>query len=218
MLRLYILTFLYIFLKIYCSIYGVLGPCHSAWASHCGGFSCCRAQASGWGASVVAVYGLSCSAACGILPDQGPNPRTRHWQVDSEPVNHQGSPIPTLLMSHLDLWPVLSLFIIMASCFTDTADDMRFAWANDVRVKGLCANLWVCPLGPLYGSATVFFPSVIRPDSLARGYFFIPDCRSHTIWRNEATQLSIHNDFVIWSENPLLFLGKHIENGNFLLQ
>ena len=29
------------------------------------------------------VHGLSCSAACGIFPDQGSNPCPLHWQVDS---------------------------------------------------------------------------------------------------------------------------------------
>ena len=33
--------------------------------------------------SVVVVQGLSCSAACGIFPDQGSNPCPLHWQVDS---------------------------------------------------------------------------------------------------------------------------------------
>ena len=28
-------------------------------------------------------HGLSCSAACGIFPDQGSNPCSLHWQVDS---------------------------------------------------------------------------------------------------------------------------------------
>ena len=32
-----------------------------AWASHCGGFSCCGAQALGAQASVVVAHGLSCS-------------------------------------------------------------------------------------------------------------------------------------------------------------
>ena len=32
------------------------------------------------------------SAACGIFPDQGSNPCLLHWQVDSLPLNHQGSP------------------------------------------------------------------------------------------------------------------------------
>ena len=34
-------------------------------------------------ASVVVAHGLSCSKACGIFPDQGPNPCPLHWQVDS---------------------------------------------------------------------------------------------------------------------------------------
>ena len=42
--------------------------------------------------SVVAAHGPSCSAACGILPDQGSNPCPLHWQADSQPLRHQGSP------------------------------------------------------------------------------------------------------------------------------
>ena len=43
--------------------------------------------------SVVAVHRLSCSVACGIFPDQELNPCPLHWQVDSHPLYHQGSPI-----------------------------------------------------------------------------------------------------------------------------
>ncbi|KAJ8795173.1 hypothetical protein J1605_018519 [Eschrichtius robustus] len=42
--------------------------------------------------SVVVTHGPSCSAACGIFPDQGPNPCPLHWQADSQPLRHQGSP------------------------------------------------------------------------------------------------------------------------------
>ena len=42
--------------------------------------------------SVVVAHGPSCSAACGILPDQGSNPCPLHWQADSQPLRHQGSP------------------------------------------------------------------------------------------------------------------------------
>ena len=37
-------------------------------------------------------HGPSCSAACGIFPDQGSNPCPLHWQADSQPLRHQGSP------------------------------------------------------------------------------------------------------------------------------
>ena len=42
--------------------------------------------------SAIVAHGPSCSAACGILPDQGPNPCPLHWQADSQPLRHQGSP------------------------------------------------------------------------------------------------------------------------------
>ena len=43
--------------------------------------------------SVVVAHGPSCSAACGILPDQGSNLCPLHWQADSQPLRHQGSPL-----------------------------------------------------------------------------------------------------------------------------
>ena len=42
--------------------------------------------------SVVVAHGPSCSAACGIFPDQGSNPCPLHWQAYSQPLRHQGSP------------------------------------------------------------------------------------------------------------------------------
>ena len=69
-------TYLLIFLS-------ALGLRCCAWASHCGGFSCCRAWALGAQASVVVAHGLSCSAACGIFPDQGSSLCPLHWQADS---------------------------------------------------------------------------------------------------------------------------------------
>ena len=42
--------------------------------------------------SAVVAHGPSCSTACGIFPDQGSNPCPLHWQADSQPLRHQGSP------------------------------------------------------------------------------------------------------------------------------
>ena len=42
--------------------------------------------------SVIVAHGPSCSAECGIFPDQGSNPCPLHWQADSQPLRHQGSP------------------------------------------------------------------------------------------------------------------------------
>ena len=40
-------------------------------------------------------HGPRCSVACGIFPDQGSNPCPLHWQADSQPLRHQGSPLST---------------------------------------------------------------------------------------------------------------------------
>ena len=64
------------------SEWGLLSGC-GVWASQWNGFLCCRARALGVHASVVVARGLSCSAACGIFPDQGLNPCHLHWQADS---------------------------------------------------------------------------------------------------------------------------------------
>ena len=51
-----------------------------------------RGTGSRHAGSAVVAHGHSCSAACGILPDQGSNPCPLHWQADSQPLCHQGSP------------------------------------------------------------------------------------------------------------------------------
>ena len=43
------------------------------------------------------VHGLSCCEECGIFLDQGSNPCPLHWQADSVPLSHQGSPSHFLL-------------------------------------------------------------------------------------------------------------------------
>ena len=51
-----------------------------------------RSTGSRRAGSVIVAHGPSCSAACGIFPDQGLNPCPLHWQADSQPLRHQGSP------------------------------------------------------------------------------------------------------------------------------
>ena len=71
-------------------------------------------------ASVVA-HGLSCLAACGNFPDQGLNPCPLHWQVDSYPLYHQGSPAFFLIISwaviseRLCKWPKVLINIVLAN-------------------------------------------------------------------------------------------------------
>ena len=51
-----------------------------------------RSTGSRRAGSVIVAHGPSCSAACGIFPDQGSNRCALHWQADSQPLRHQGSP------------------------------------------------------------------------------------------------------------------------------
>ena len=49
----------------------------------CSGFS-------SWG-SVIVAQGPTCPTARGVFPEQGLNQCSLHWQVDLQPVDHQGS-------------------------------------------------------------------------------------------------------------------------------
>ena len=60
-----------------------------------------RSTGSRRAGSVVVAHGPSCSTACGIFPDQGSNPCPLHWQADSQPLRHQGSPWVNILYSWL---------------------------------------------------------------------------------------------------------------------
>ena len=102
----YILNFIYLF------IYGCVGSSflcegfrqlRQAGASgghsspRCAGLSLSRplllrSTGSRRAGSVVVAHGPSRSAACGIFPDQDSNPCPLHWQADSQPLRHQGSP------------------------------------------------------------------------------------------------------------------------------
>ena len=73
---------------------------HGAQASHCRGLSLLRSTSSRRTGSAVVAHGPSCSTACGIFPDQGSNPCPLHWQADSQPLRHQGSPVAALLTSN----------------------------------------------------------------------------------------------------------------------
>ena len=70
-------------------------------SSQCAGLSLSwslllRSTGSRRAGSVVVAHRPSCSAACGIFPDQGSNPCPLHWQADSQPLRHQGSPVKIL--------------------------------------------------------------------------------------------------------------------------
>ena len=55
--------------------------------------------------SVIMAHGPSRSAACGIFPDQGSNPCPLHWQADSQPLRHQGSPW-SFFLANILIWKI----------------------------------------------------------------------------------------------------------------
>ena len=101
--------FYFIYLFIYSFIYGCVGSsflCEGflqlrragATLHWCAGLSLSRplllrSTGSRRAGSVVVAHGPSCSTACGIFPDQSSNPCPLHWQADSQPLRHQGSPL-----------------------------------------------------------------------------------------------------------------------------
>ena len=86
-------------------------------------------------------HGPSCSVACGIFPDQGSNLCPLHWQADSQPLCHQGSPIDFFFkFIFIYLWlcwvfvSVRELSLVVAS----GATLHRGAWAPHYRGLSRC--------------------------------------------------------------------------------
>ena len=103
----YFLFFIYLFLLcwVFVSVRGLSPVAASGGHSslRCAGLSLSRplllrSTGSRRAGSVVVAHGLRCSTACGIFPDQGSNPCPLHWQADSQPLRHQGSPIFFLVL------------------------------------------------------------------------------------------------------------------------
>ena len=97
---LFIYLFIYWLCWVFVSVQGlslvVASGGHSS--SRCAGLSLSRplllrSTGSRRAGSVVVAHGPSCSAACGIFPDQGSNPCPLHWQAESQPLRHQEASI-----------------------------------------------------------------------------------------------------------------------------
>ena len=134
-------SFIYLFLWlcwVFVSVWGlslvVASGGHSS--SRCVGLSLSRplllrSTGSRHAGSVIVAHGPSCSAACRIFPDQGSNPCPLHWQADSQPLHHQGSPMFTIFVaffiSRCSTW-VFFLFLLfllsLYSCFS------LYSWAH----------------------------------------------------------------------------------------
>ena len=93
--------------------------------------------------SVIVAHGPSCSAVCGIFPDQGSNPCPLHWQADSQPLRHQGSPWYLFFwwcpIDHLGFFHSFSLFFILFPLFSSDSVISKFLSSNSLI---LCS--WSC--------------------------------------------------------------------------
>ena len=74
-------------------------------SSRCAGLSLSRplllwSTGSRRAGSAIVAHGPSRSAARGILPGLGSNPRPPRWQADCQPLRHQGSPTFTFLCAN----------------------------------------------------------------------------------------------------------------------
>ena len=76
--------------------------------------------------SVIVAHGPSCSTACGIFPDQGSNLCPLHWQADSQPLRHQGS-------------PTFFFYILF-----------HYGLSQDIEYSSLCYTVGPCCLSILY--------------------------------------------------------------------
>ena len=109
--KFYVCMYLFIYLWlcwVFISVRGlslvVVSGGHSS--SQCTGLSLSwplllRSTGSRRAGSVIVAQGPSCSAACGIFPVQGSNPYPLHWQADSQPLRHQGSPAALFIMAKI---------------------------------------------------------------------------------------------------------------------
>ena len=127
---LFLSAYILFFLCMYVCMYGCVGSSflwegslqlwqagatlhRGARASHYRGLSL-PSTGSRWAGSAIVAHGPSRSAACGILPDQGSNPCPLHWQADSQPLRHQGSPLDYFLIYVLAYLSDLQSFDIFA--------------------------------------------------------------------------------------------------------
>ena len=96
-------------------------------SSRCAGLSpsrplLLRSTGSRRAGSAIVAHGPSRSAARGIFPDQGLNPCPLHWQADSQPLRHQGSPFLHFYIRNICVCPLLKcsqcLYTVLYAFFT----------------------------------------------------------------------------------------------------
>ena len=126
-------------------------------SSRCAGLSLSRplllrSTGSRRAGSAIVAHGPSRSVAYGIFPDQGSNPRALHWQADSQPLCHQGSPIQPLLKTVRRFLTKLNTLTIWSNNY--------IPWYLPKEVENLCThkNLHKMLTAALFITAEIWKP------------------------------------------------------------
>ena len=137
-----------------CSEWGLLSSC-GAQSSHCGGFSCYRAQALGHtGFSSCDVW-VWLPHACEIFLDSGSNLCSLHWQVDFSPLDLPGKSILHFLKRK---WLTLVFFFPLSSDGNGSGCDpastlqmsttLRVCWSENMEEHKSRKDPWSRATGP----------------------------------------------------------------------
>ena len=89
-------------------------------------------------------HGPCCSAACEVFLNQGSNPCLPHWQVDSLPLSHQGSPV-RLLEPHKPR--SFSEEIVRMTRVEKMIICSERTWSHPYLLPALCSLLFFAKLG-----------------------------------------------------------------------
>ena len=113
-----------------------------------------RSTGSRRAGSVTVAHGPSCSVARGIFPDQGSNPCALHWQADSQPLRHQGSPCKEFLKVKFRVF-TFEFLLFFPNCPLKICTNL-YSYLQYMRKP-----LFPCPWQALKFSKLVNFPSLI---------------------------------------------------------
>ena len=145
--------------------------------------------------SVVVAYGPSCSAACGIFPDQGSNPCPLHWQADSQPLRHQGSPV-RVFIDVLLFTPRLRRPLCQKHIFTH---ELLLEFSRGAE-RGLRSQPWcISPSSGLQVFERVRSPAGTAPSS---GQGTAASCQGETGWPGDTCSFHVFLLDLVWSPQP----------------
>ena len=89
--------------------------------------------------SLVVAHRCSCSVACGIILEQGSNQCLLHWQEDSLPLSHQGSPCNFLFFCSTLCYFGMRLLVASQDEFGSVSSSSIFC--NNVSRIGVSSSL-----------------------------------------------------------------------------